>query len=88
MTLSLASVSRTFDLLDIPITLLDIEGRIQHLNPANERLLGRTVDELRGQPIGAILPDALAFSPRSSSAGRSARCFPTSDPMGRWSRWR
>ncbi|MEK6720364.1 MAG: PAS domain S-box protein [Chloroflexota bacterium] len=65
MTLSLASVSRTFDLLDIPITLLDIEGRIQHLNPANERLLGRTVDELRGQPIGAILPDAL----RERSAG-------------------
>ncbi len=59
MTRSLASVSRTFDLLDIPITLLDLEGRIQHLNPASERLLGRTVGELRGQPIGAILPDVL-----------------------------
>ena len=59
MSPSLASVRRTTDLLDTPITLLDLEGRILHLNPANERRLGRTADELRGQPIGAIFPDEL-----------------------------
>ncbi len=56
---SLASARRTIDLLDIPIALLDLEGRIVHVNPANERLLGRTVGALRGQPIGAIFPDEL-----------------------------
>ena len=56
-SIALASARRTIDLLDIPIALLDLEGRILHVNPANERLLGRTVDELRGQAIGSTGPD-------------------------------
>ena len=56
----MASARRTIDLLDIPIALLDLEGRILHVNPANERLLGRTVGELHGQPIGLISPDELS----------------------------
>jgi PAS domain S-box-containing protein len=47
------------DLLDTPITLLDLDARVLHLNPANERLLRRTADELRGQPIDVILPEAV-----------------------------
>lgn len=58
-SLSLASVCRTIDLIDIPITILDLEGRIRHLNPANERLLGRKDEELRGQPSGVFLPAGL-----------------------------
>ena len=60
MTVSLASARRTIDLLDIPIALLDLKGRILHVNPANERLLGRTVGELYGQAIGLIGPDELS----------------------------
>ena len=59
---SLASARRTIDLLDIPIALLDLKGRILHINPANERLLGRTVDELRGQPIKSTSPEELSES--------------------------
>ena len=59
MAVSFETLREAIDLLDTPITLLDLEGRIQYLNPANERLLGRTVGELRGQSIGVLLPEAL-----------------------------
>lgn len=47
------------DLLNTPMTILDLGGRVRHLNPANLRLLGRRADELLGQPIEVILPPEL-----------------------------
>lgn len=40
----------------MPVILLGMDGRIRHLNPAYERLLGRSVAALRGQPIDRVLP--------------------------------
>ncbi len=53
---SFESVCSVVNLIDTPITLLDLDGRIRHLNPAYERLLGRTGRELRGRPVQEVLP--------------------------------
>lgn len=59
VTTSFLSLSRAMDLLPTPCTLIDLRGRIVHVNPANARLLGRTAGELRGQPVGVLLPPEL-----------------------------
>ena len=56
---TLASLRRSIDLVTTPMTILDVGGRIEHINPANERLLGRSADELRGHSIAEILPPDL-----------------------------
>ena len=59
MTISDATLRAVVDLIEVPITLLDLDGRIRHVNPANARLLGRTSEELRGEPISTVLPAAI-----------------------------
>jgi PAS domain S-box-containing protein len=59
MTAGLKAIRATIDLLGTPAALLELDGRIDHLNPAYERLLGRTANELRGRPVATLLaPDA------------------------------
>ncbi len=53
---SFDAVCSVTDLIDTPITVLDLDGRILHLNPAYERLIGRTAAELRGHPVHEVLP--------------------------------
>jgi len=54
--LSFDAVCSVTDLIDTPITLLGLDGQIRHLNPAYERLLGRTNAQLRGHPVHEVLP--------------------------------
>ena len=56
MSVSDAALQASIDLIEVPATLLDLDGRIRHVNPALARLLGRTAEELCGQPVGTILP--------------------------------
>lgn len=56
MTPTLAALRRSIDVIGTPMTILDLEGRIEHINPANEQLLGRSADELRGRSISVVLP--------------------------------
>jgi PAS domain S-box-containing protein len=56
MTVSDAALHAVMDLFEVPATLLDLDGRIRYVNPANARLLGRTAEELRGEPVSTILP--------------------------------
>jgi len=46
-----------------------VDGRIHSANPAAERMFGRSADELRGQPLGAVLPDVDAHRLASVMAG-------------------
>lgn len=50
------ALRRSIDMMLTPVTMLDLEGRIEHVNPASERLLGRSADELRGRSVAEILP--------------------------------
>lgn len=54
MTATAAALRAAIDLIQIPIALLDLDGRIEHINPANERLLGQTAEALRGKLIGTV----------------------------------
>jgi PAS domain S-box-containing protein len=53
---SFEMVRAVVDLIDTPITLLNLDGRIRHLNPAYARLLGREPGDLQGLPVEAVLP--------------------------------
>ncbi len=70
---SFESVSSVVDLIPTPITLLDLDGRIRHLNPAYEQLLGRTAAELRGCPVQDVLP--IGGRVRRAQFARGARLF-------------
>ncbi|MBB4636680.1 PAS domain S-box protein [Longimicrobium terrae] len=48
------------------IFALDVEGRLIELNPAGERLLGRSAEELLGQNFGTLV------APRDQAASREA----------------
>ncbi|MDX6567362.1 MAG: fold, partial [Gaiellales bacterium] len=54
--ISFEAVCSVADLIDNPIAILDLDGRLRHLNPAYERLIGRTTGELRGHPVEDVLP--------------------------------
>lgn len=53
---SFETVCSVVELIDVPIMLLDLDGRIRYLNPAYERLLGKKAADLRGRPVDAVLP--------------------------------
>lgn len=55
---TLPDLRRAIDLIAIPVTILDLRGRIEHVNPPNERLLGRSATDLHGRSIAEILPPA------------------------------
>jgi PAS domain S-box-containing protein len=54
--ISFEAVCSVADLIDNPIAILDLDGRLRHLNPAYEHLIGRTTGELRGHPVEDVLP--------------------------------
>jgi PAS domain S-box-containing protein len=57
---SVQQLITAIDLIDVPMSLLDLEARFVHLNPANLALLGRQSVDLIGKSIAEILPaDAL-----------------------------
>jgi len=48
---------RLFEAAGDVILIFDAEGRIEAANPALERILGYTPDEVRGRPLGLMLVD-------------------------------
>ena len=59
MVVTFRALQAAVDLLNTPMTILDLGGVVRHVNPANLRLLGRGADECLGQPFGVILPPEL-----------------------------
>lgn len=53
---TLADLRRSIDLVATPMAVLDLDGRIEHINPANEALLGHSAAELCGRSFDDILP--------------------------------
>jgi PAS domain S-box-containing protein len=53
---SVQQLMSAVDLIDVPISLLDMQARFVHLNPANLAMLGRQPGDLLGQSIAEILP--------------------------------
>jgi PAS domain S-box-containing protein len=49
------TLRRVFDQIPVAVAVLDTDLRVEYLNPAYERLLGWTADEVRGQPAASFL---------------------------------
>ncbi|MBY6204477.1 ATP-binding protein [Halomonas denitrificans] len=49
-----ALLGKVIDVIDIAVFAFDAAGRVRLVNPAGERLLGRTAESLRGVPAGPL----------------------------------
>ena len=84
---------RLFEAAGDVILIFDAEGRIEAANPALERILGYTPDEVRGRPLGLMLIDEqrsdietviASYAPQSEHVyvGRGAREVPVRHKNG------
>lgn len=55
------------------VVLVDEDGRIRLLNPAAERILGASADEVRGLPLTAVSPDWAGVAPQIPFATHGTR---------------
>lgn len=86
---------RLFELSIDPLVVADLEGRIRDLNPAWERTLGHSLEELRGRPFIEFVHPADAEASlaefRAVASGRPAASFECRvrhvDGSYRWLSW-
>ncbi len=64
---------RLFELANVLLCILDFDGRLKHLNPAWERLLGYPVDELLRRPFPELVHPGDAAATRDVMARLTAK---------------
>ncbi len=55
------------------VLLVDASGRIEEVNPAAEGMFGASIDDLRGRPISALLPDHASVGPSAREFRKTGR---------------
>ncbi len=86
---------RFFELSIDPLVIADLDGQVRDLNPAWERVLGRSLDELQGRPfikfVHPLDAEAAMARFRDIVAGRPASSFECrvqhADGSYRWLSW-